>query len=413
MKVLLLCANSNRAGTGEPQSAHQWIEGLSRIHDVTLHVMSSQVGAECPSRQLPETRVVLWPDWFGHALAPRLNYALKPGYPRFYLRVRRWIRRALGRGERFDLAHQLSPLALRYPSPAVGFGIPLVVGPIAGSLETPPSFRGEFTTVPWYTRLRALDHWRLRYDPLLRTTYSSAAAVIGVAPYVLDLLRGIPIRRFLTMSETGVEALPELPARVRSRQGEPLRLLFVGRIIRNKGVRDAIRALALLKDPGRVHLDIVGTGDDRPACEREATEGGVADRVRLHGHVARSEVDRFYRQADVFVFPSFREPSGNVVLEALSYGLPLIAADRGGPGHVVNARCGIAVTPTDPRDYAAQIARAIETLDDDRDLLESLAVGARNRIREVALWEEKIRWMDALYREIVADAAGPHRPTPP
>ncbi len=61
-------------------------------------------------------------------------------------------------------------LALRYPSPATGLGAPVVVGPLAGSLETPPGFEGETSGEPWYVKLRRLDRFRIRHDPLLRRT---------------------------------------------------------------------------------------------------------------------------------------------------------------------------------------------------------------------------------------------------
>ena len=56
-------------------------------------------------------------------------------------------------------------------------------------------------------------------------------------------------------------------------------------------------------------------------------------------------IDDFYRAADVFVFPSYREPGGNVVFEAMSFGLPLVVGDRGGPGSAVDERSGIRVPP--------------------------------------------------------------------
>ncbi|NIR59104.1 MAG: glycosyltransferase family 1 protein, partial [Gammaproteobacteria bacterium] len=63
--------------------------------------------------------------------------------PLFHARARRWVRRAISAGRHFDVAHQLTPIALRYPSPVTGLGIPVVLGPLAGSIETPGPFEAE------------------------------------------------------------------------------------------------------------------------------------------------------------------------------------------------------------------------------------------------------------------------------
>jgi glycosyltransferase involved in cell wall biosynthesis len=329
---------------------------------------------------------------------------LIPGYVPFYFRSRRWIRGAVARGERFDLAYQPVPVALRYPSPVAGLGIPFVMGPLGGSLRSPPGFRQEeATTTPWYVRLRALDRWRVGHDPLLRGTYEKAACVIGIAAYVEDFLAGISLRRFRVMSETGIERLPGAVDRT-GRQGA-VRLLFVGRLVRTKGARDAIRALGLTRDLPAV-LDVVGDGFDRAACEALTAELGLTGRVRFHGWLPRARIDEFYRSADVFVFPSYREPGGNVPFEAMGYGLPLIVSDVGGPGSVVDESCGIRLHPVSPDQYARELASAITRLVADPGLRWALGEGARRRAAEIGLWDSRIEQLDAIFAEILAVHSG-------
>ena len=141
------------------------------------------------------------------------------------------------------------------------------------------------------------------------------------------------------------------------RPAGPVRLLYVGRLVRTKGARDAIRAIGLL--PGlSVRLDVVGDGFDRGACEALAGSWGSAERVSFHGWLPRPRVEEFYRSADVFVFPSYREPGGNVIFEAMGHGLPLVVSDRGGPGAAVDETCGIRVHPASPDQYAQDLASA-------------------------------------------------------
>ena len=216
--------------------------------------------------------------------------------------------------------------------------------------------------------------------------------------YVRAFLAGIVLQRYEEMSETGLEHLPAIVDRA-NREGE-IRFLFVGRIIRTKGARDVIRALAIARELPAI-LDIVGDGFDRTACENLVTQLGLHDRIRFHGWLPRDEVKRFYESADVFVFPSYREPGGNVMFEAMGYGLPLIVADVGGPGVAVDEKSGIRLHPTSPDQYAHSIAAAMRRLATDHSLRLSLGVGARRRVCEIGLWDGKVRNLEGLFREIL------------
>ena len=400
MLRLLMVAPCDGEDVGEAWVAHQWVRRLAAHHQVTL-LTYYKPGRTPPSHQLPGTRVIEWvePPYIGRA--ERLNSMLKPGYLPFYVRARRWVRRSAAHGEQFDLAYQPVPVAMRYPSPVAGLGIPYIIGPVGGSLPVPRGFGAGEDTAPWYVGLRRVDGLRIRLDPLLRRTYGQASCVIGIAPYVKDFLAQVTLRRFEVMSETGIDQLPPAVDRA-SREGD-VRLLFVGRLVRTKGARDAIRALALARDLPAV-LDVVGDGFDRAACEALTAELGLSGRVRFHGWVPREHVSAFYKSADIFVFPSYREPGGNVVFEAMGYGLPLIVSDIGGPGAAVDEKSGIRLHPESPGQYARGIADAIRRLVSDRALRQSLGEGARRRVSEIGLWDSKIGRLEEICEEILSSS---------
>ena len=112
-------------------------------------------------------------------------------------------------------------------------------------------------------------------------------------------------------------------------------LLHVGRAVRTKGLRDVVRAMARLEDLPGVSLVSAGDGEDLEACRAEAVKLGVASRITFLGKISREEVEGHYAAADVFCFPSFREPMGGVFFEAMAHGLPVITAAR-----VRRTKCG-------------------------------------------------------------------------
>lgn len=396
-KLLLIAPTCDGNDVGEAWVAYQWARRLAERHDLTVLTYHKRRAIPVAA-QLPGVRVIEWTEPPLLRRAERLNSLMKPGYIPFYFRARRWIREALARGERFDLAHQPAPVAMRYPSPVAGLGIPFIIGPVGGGLASPPGFAADEGSAPWYMKLREIDGLRRRFDPLLRRTYREADCVLGIADYVREQLEGLALRRFEVMSETGLESLP--PPIDRSGRTGTVRLLYVGRLVRTKGARDVIAALAALGHLP-LRLDIVGEGPEREVCEELVRRLSLADRVVLHGWRSREEVAGFYREADIFVFPSYREPGGNVALEAMGHSLPLIVVDRGGPGSATTADCAVKLAATTPAVLADHIAEAIRLLSEDRQLRLAMGLAARKHVESTALWSAKIDRIETIYDDVV------------
>ena len=398
MKVLLIAPNIDRGDVGEAFVAYKWAEALSHRVDLTI-LAFHRPGMEPLANQLPLARVITWAEPAWARKHERLNAMLKPAWPVFSGKVRRWLAHEIATGGGFDLAHQLMPQAARYASPLRHFAIPYVIGPLGGALDTPEAFRAEAGSAPLFTRLRALDAFRFRHDPWLRASYSRAACVIGVAPYVRDVLVAVPLQRFEPVLELGIDNIA--PAAPRPQTPGLLRLLHVGRGVRTKGLRDAVRAMAQLRDLPGVTLTSAGAGEEIALCQAEAQALGVADRVTFLGRQPRDQIEALYASHDVFLFPSFREPAGGVLYEAMRHGLPVITAARGGPDHIVDDLSGIRIPVTDPQRFSTDIATAIRDLHDHPARVAALGQGAQTKVAAEGLWPVKADRMVALYQSIL------------
>ena len=210
--VLLVAPNVDGTDVGEAYVVFKWAEALAELVDLT--VLSFEREGRVPlAEQLPGARVISWPEPKWATKHERFNAMLKPAWPVFSRHVRKWIKVARSSGEVFDIAHQLMPQAARYASPLSRAGIPYVIGPLGGALETPAGFKSEVGSASWFTRLRALDKWRLAYDPWLRSSYANAEMVLGVAPYMRDMLGSVSLKRFEPVLELGIETLAPMVAR--------------------------------------------------------------------------------------------------------------------------------------------------------------------------------------------------------
>ncbi|MDQ6830147.1 MAG: glycosyltransferase [Gemmatimonadota bacterium] len=151
------------------------------------------------------------------------------------------------------------------------------------------------------------------------------------------------------------------------------RLLFVGKLNEQKGIRHLLGALARTRHTAS--LDIVtGVGSDEGATRRLASELGVAARIRWHPLLQHDELAALYRAATVLVMPSIDEGLGLVAAEALLCGTPVVAFDSGGvPDIVHHGETGLLVPPGD----AGALAGAIDDLLDRPDRGESLGRAGR------------------------------------
>jgi glycosyltransferase involved in cell wall biosynthesis len=136
-----------------------------------------------------------------------------------------------------------------------------------------------------------------------------------------------------------------------------LRLLYIGRLERIKGVHTVVSAMRSV--PAEVSLDIAGGGEPVYAAElREMiAAGGLEGRVRLLGPVPRAQIPALFRGYDALVFPSeWEEPFARSVLEAMAAGLPVIGTTTGGTGEILREGVtGLAYPAGDAQALAAQI----------------------------------------------------------
>ncbi|HKN00184.1 MAG TPA: glycosyltransferase family 4 protein [Candidatus Binataceae bacterium] len=170
---------------------------------------------------------------------------------------------------------------------------------------------------------------------------------------VVTIYNGVDLQRFHPAGD------PAARNEVRARFGIPAGaklVLFVGNGFGRKGLGSLIDALAKFRDAP--HLIVVGSDRDVASFRRRAERNGVAARVTFAG--TQSSVERFFNASDAFVFPSLFEPFGNVAMEAMACGLPVLASSRCGVAELMPAalRGFVVDNPAD----AGEIARKLDLM---------------------------------------------------
>ena len=193
---------------------------------------------------------------------------------------------------------------------------------------------------------------------MLRNHFRRARRIIVSAPYVLQDLRGYE-GKCVVIPGTAMN----LVKRARKHEGvrSLTRMIFVGKLEPSKGMELLVGALGRLKTNDWT-LDVYGEGSQAELYRSLAEQAGVAERIHWRGFVHNREVLKAYEDADVFVCPSLKEPTGGALLEAMAAGLPVICVDAGGPAFAITEECGIKIALADKERMTADLAAAIARL---------------------------------------------------
>ncbi len=206
---------------------------------------------------------------------------------------------------------------------------------------------------------------------------------------VFELMRMGRPRARMSVVPCGVDVNLFTPGGPKAPRGERHRIVSVGRFVPRKGFDVVVRALPSIPD---TELVIVGGPDksrldsDPEACRlmELAAKLGVADRVQLHGSVAREDMPAVLRSADVVACTPWYEPFGIVPLEAMACGVPVVASAVGGMlDTVVHDVTGRLVKPKSPTEVAA----AVNQLMRDDFLRQSLGAAGRDRAKARYSWD--------------------------
>jgi glycosyltransferase involved in cell wall biosynthesis len=254
----------------------------------------------------------------------------------------------------------------------------------------------------------------------MRLIAASATTVVANSRYTAQWIRasaprarprvvynGLDLERWSPASTDGTRTRDSLGA-----AGERGRLLLgvVAQLTPWKGQDTAIEALELLRDDGvDAQLLLIGsikfrdraTRFDNEAYERRLRElvsvAGLEDRVCWLGE--REDVTALTGSLDVLLLPSWQEPFGRALIEAMAMGVPVIATEVGGPPEIIeDGREGRLLPPGMPSAWA----RAIRTLAEDPTLRSKMGRAGRRRVEQAFTIEHHVGAMVELYGEALA-----------
>ncbi|UPK47216.1 glycosyltransferase family 1 protein [Paenibacillus pabuli] len=251
---------------------------------------------------------------------------------------------------------------------------------------------------------RYLEYYRLNsiiplYWKYIQWFHRACDSTLAPSQETLDSLHSKGIQR-LKLWSRGIDCSLYSPDKrssdIRNRYNitAPLILLYVGRIAPEKDIATLTLAMQQLPEhmQSRVHWIIVGDGPLLPKLRMQSPSN-----VTFTGYLHGEELAVMYASADLFVFPSSTETFGNVVLEAMASGLPVLAANGGGVKDLVaHHRSGVLFEPG----QADALIREICLWDDHIEQLRNMGIEGR-KLAEQRSWDHIFDKLVGDYEEAI------------
>jgi glycosyltransferase involved in cell wall biosynthesis len=303
----------------------------------------------------------------------------------------------------FEIIHEPTPVSPRLPSIMFGMPIPVVIGPMNGGMDFPPNYNldGRFARFMLFVLKFTSAFWNILSPGKLE------AALLLVANKRTSnaLPPNLKRKQIREMVENGADLDLFKPMRHNGTQRK-IRLIYVGALVDWKRVDLLIAACASLIGRLNFQLHLVGDGPERIGLKRQIERLSLKAHVKMHGLVSHAAVADLLRGSDIMVHPAMRECGGAVILEAMACGLPVIAADWGGPADYIDPSTGILVPPATPDKFVGQLADAILLLSKNPELRQGLGEAGRRRVQNLYDWRAKAKAMLQIYGDVLSGVQG-------
>lgn len=299
-----------------------------------------------------------------------------------------WVKHS---GIRFDVIHHVTMNDYRIPSELYkAKGAKVIWGPMGSAQVTPRPLK-VYEKNQLVANFREFVNKSCSWNPFYKKAVRSY--------YKIYCINNETQKQISRIVGKDVPLMPELALRdeyknlpIRKGRNDILKIVFVGRLIGKKGIAFLVDALSLMPTDMDWELLIFGDGDDRALIEKQISDSGIGKNVKLMGNRPLNQIAEAYQQADVFVLPSLRETSGNVLLEAMAYAVPIVAFDTSFCRLLKEVDCGVFINTDQALEGIKEDWRkAIVTLGQDKELAKQMGLNGYKYVNSKLTWDEKYR----------------------
>ena len=387
MKLLLSAYACNPYKGSEHSVGWKWVESLQN-KNIDLYVLTRLKHKEDIERfissiPLVKTEFIYYdcPRWLTFWKKNRRGIHL---YYLLWQLLSYFKLKKLYKNKRFDLIHHVTFATIRLPSflTSSSLGSEFIFGPVGGGERAP--LRMIFDTSAkniFYELGRIISNLLVLVDPLMLSVFRRSNKIYVTTQET----KGVVPSRY----HHKVEVLPAISIDskkmfINRKLKDTLKLLYVGQLNHIKAVDVLLLAVKQIRDVIDLKFTVVGSGPELENLKKISKNKGIEDIVFWEGWKDRSELESFYMKSDIFITSSIHDSGGLNILEAMSYSLPVVALDVGGPSDIIGEKYGILIEPgkKNKTQIAFEFGSAIKKIYLDPKYYTELSIASYERVKK-------------------------------
>jgi len=316
-----------------------------------------------------------------------------------------FVAKKLHKKNNFDIFHHIT-FANDWMASFIGalLPIPYIRGPGGGAHKVPKSFLSSFSFKDQLSQYsRSFAQWIFRHDLFFILGQSRAKALLVCN---LESFNAIPNKwrkkaQVFPVNGASLEDINFLKG-TEKKINKKFTILTAGRFIRIKGFDFVIKSFKSFSDKiPDSQLIIIGGGPELNNLKKIEKNNNLETKIIFTGWTSRENLLQEMADCDVFLFLSLRDGGGQVVVEAMAAGKPIVCFDIAGPGFHVDKTCGIKINPGNPGQAVADVAKALENLYFNKELRDALGLGARIKAEEKYDWNKLGDRLNEIYIDML------------
>lgn len=412
MKILISAYALNPSGShklhpGEDLLGWKLVEQISRYHEVFVITHSynresilealGKTGIENMSIHFLELPLQMRKLFYKIEFAQRIYYYL--------WQIACWIKaKKLHRRVNFDLAQHLTFGNYWIPSFIGAFlPVPFIWGPVGGGQKVPKELLKEFSFYGRFAeKIREIAQWLSCNHMVWHLCVRKADIILVCNQETKEKIPEKYRKKVQFFPVNGIEIDEVAHSSNGRKKDKPFLVITAGRMHRLKGFSLGLRAFAVFskKCPESKYI-IVGKGEEEERLKTAIKRFGLDKKVEIISWLKRDELLKLMRKSHVFLFPSFRDGGGAVVVEAMASGIPVVCLNSAGPGFHVQKKWGIKVNPRSAELVVEDLAKALKVLYLNKDKRVKMGKEARKRVLDYYTWDKLGQRLNSIYGSLL------------
>lgn len=403
MKVLYIAFECSPVRGSECAIGWNWPYYMRKYHDVTVLTRlehKEEIQDYLRDNNINDMNFIYMdvPNWMNIYRNTRRYWLL------YYQIWQRYVRRKIKKlqeQQQFEIIHHITMNEFRTIESARNLHTNYIFGPTGGAQLTPEYLKSYTKGHEKEEKIREYINRWIRHSKNYQKQINASSYIffanMETKEYLEPIIKDKSICKI--MLDTGLcsELLTEPePKQVK----KEFVFLWAGRLVYRKGINIVLDAMRLLPKNLNYQFLICGGGPELTKLQSMACEYEISDHVKFCGNIDYKKMKEMYQISDAFLFPSLRETSGTVVLEAMSNGVPVIGFNNGGIKTIMSEREGYYISGNSKSSVIDSLSQIMLHCINNPDEVQKKGRAAFEYVKNNLTWEIKTKEMNEFYKEL-------------